>query len=84
MHLSIINITTSLLKGEGAFFRGYKRAECVRAGRVVMGLTDDVSRDMVLGKELFLEVRLCVDGRVRVWVPTCVQRGLSVVGGVMY
>lgn len=36
--------------------RGYRSTEFVKGSRVAMGLTDDVMRDMVLGKELYLEV----------------------------
>lgn len=46
-----------LRQGEGAFLRGYTGSDFIQGGRVAMGPTDDVTRDMVLGKELFLEVK---------------------------
>ena len=46
------------IAGEGAFFRAYRTHDVVRPGALARGLTDDVTRDMVLGKELFLEEKV--------------------------
>ena len=45
------------LQGEGAFLRAYTGSDFIQGGSVAMGPTDDVRRDMILGKELYLEVK---------------------------
>ena len=45
------------IQGEGAFIRGYTGSEFILGGRVALGPSDDVQRDMVLGKELYLEIK---------------------------
>lgn len=45
------------MQGEGAFIRGYTGSEFILGGRMALGPSDDVQRDMVLGKELYLEIK---------------------------